>query len=105
MAQEQLTAWQGEADPVTGTARISGELDFTNTLAVRDWLKTLCDESKGDITIDLEHLGYIDSSGLAILIEIRKYLGAQKRMIRISKVSPQVHKLFVLTQIGELFGI
>lgn len=105
MPHEQQTAWTGTADAEKGSARIEGEMDFTNSLAVRDWLKELCERTQGEVTLDLEDLRYIDSSGLAIFIEIRKFLGAQNRRIRILKVSPQVQKLFALTQIGELFGI
>ncbi|WP_243310823.1 STAS domain-containing protein [Fundidesulfovibrio agrisoli] len=105
MSDEQQTPWTATADQAAGSARIEGELDFTNSLAVRDWLKDLCAQTTGELKLDLEGLRYIDSSGLAILIEIRKFLAAKQRGIRILKVSSQVSKLFSLTQIGELFGI
>lgn len=105
MPDEQQTPWTATADPAAGSARIEGELDFTNSLAVRDWLKEFCATTTGELKLDLEGLRYIDSSGLAILIEIRKFLVAQQRGVRILKVSSQVSKLFSLTQIGDLFGI
>ncbi|MFP5238597.1 MAG: STAS domain-containing protein [Acidobacteriota bacterium] len=105
MSDEQQTPWTATADPATGSARIEGELDFTNSLAVRDWLKEFSATTTGELKLDLEGLRYIDSSGLAILIEIRKFLAAQQRGVRILKVSSQVSKLFSLTQIGDLFGI
>lgn len=105
MADEKLTPWTASKDPAAGTASIEGEVDFTNSLEVRQWLKEFCDETSGEVLLDLGKLSYIDSSGLAVLIEIRKLLKAGNRSIRIVAVTGQVHKLFTLTQIGDLFGI
>jgi len=105
MADEKLTAWAAEGDKEKGAVKITGEVDFTNSLDVRQWLKDFCHDSTGNIEIDLSELSYIDSSGLAILIEIRKLLLAGSRSVRISGASAQVQKLFTLTQIGDLFGI
>ena len=97
--------WQGMEDPATGMAVLSGEIDFSNSPAVRDWLRVFCHVHTGPVVLDLSAVQYIDSSGLAILIEIRKHLKAEARSIRISAVSDQVRRLFSLTQIGDLFGI
>jgi anti-sigma B factor antagonist len=105
MADEQSTAWTAKGNPENGLAAIQGEVDFTNSLAVRQWLKDFSSTFSGDMQLDLSALSYIDSSGLAVLIEVRKYLKSLNRGIRIVAVSAQVNKLFTLTQIGELFGI
>jgi len=47
----------------------------------------------------------VDSSGLALFIEARNMLAAAGRTIRIVAISPQVSKIFHLTQLGELFGL
>jgi anti-sigma B factor antagonist len=105
MPDEKQTAWTASKNPEAGLATLEGEVDFTNSLDVRQWLKDFCDEFPGELHLDLSKLTYIDSSGLAILIEIRKLLKAHNRTVRIVAVSGQVQKLFTLTQIGELFGI
>jgi len=105
MAEESQTAWTASLDQARGMVQIEGEVDFTNSLEVRDWLRRQCQESEGDLRLDLSRLSYIDSSGLAVLIELRKFLKVQNRSVRIESVSNQVQKLFDLTQLGELFGI
>lgn len=102
---DESSHWQGEGDPATGKAVLSGEIDFSNSPKVRDWLRAFCLGHTGGVILDLAAVGYIDSSGLAVLIEIRKQLKTENRTIRISAVSDQVRKLFSLTQIGDLFGI
>lgn len=105
MAEDQKTPWNVSVDQDSAVIKLSGEVDFTNSLDVRDWLKEHVQRSSGDLLLDLADLSYIDSSGLAILIEIRKLLRGRERAIRVTAVSSQVQKLFTLTQIGELFGI
>jgi anti-sigma B factor antagonist len=97
--------WFFEAEARTNTARIGGEVDFTVSPAVRDKLVAFIGQTRGDMFLDLGELAYIDSSGLAALIEGRKLLKGKGRKITITAISHQVRKLFELTQIGELFGL
>ena len=103
--KEEVTSWKAQADPATGQIRLTGEIDFTNSPAVRDWLRSFIINCNSDITLDLADLEYIDSSGLAVLIAARKLMKAKNLSIRVSAASSQVQKLFSLTQIGELFGV
>lgn len=104
-SDERTTVWKATGDQASGTATIEGEVDFSNSMDVRAWIKDFAQKFPGDLLLDLSSLNYIDSSGLAVLIEIRKHLKAENRGIRIVGVSSQVNKLFTLTQIGELFGL
>lgn len=102
---ERKTAWKGSGDRKAALAVLEGELDFTNSIDVRGWLREFADQSEGTLNVDLAKLSYIDSSGLAVLIEMRKHLKAKDRAIRIVAVSPQVKKLLDLTQLGTLFQV
>lgn len=103
--KDEVTYWRGEGDKHTGRVRLSGEIDFTNSLEVRDWLRAFMAECDQDISLNLADLEYIDSSGLAVLIAARKCLKSANHSIKVDSASSQVQKLFSLTQIGELFGI
>lgn len=105
MPEDEKAPWKASTDDGRGVEVLEGEVDFSNSLEIRDWLKSRCEATAGEFLLDLKGLTYIDSSGLAVLIEVRKHLKAAGRSIRIVNVSPQVQKLFALTQIGELFGI
>ncbi|WP_246287820.1 STAS domain-containing protein [Desulfolutivibrio sulfoxidireducens] len=98
-------SWTWSESPRTNTVRICGEIDFTVSPVVRDKLVAFIEQTRGDVFLDLGELDYVDSSGLAALIEGRKILKAKGRKITITAVSRQVRKLFELTQIGDLFGL
>ena len=84
---------------------LTGEIDFSATPQVRLRLLEAMDNGAPEIVLHLAKLEYIDSSGLALFIEARKLLAEAGRTIRIADISPQVGKLFNLTQLGGLFGL
>lgn len=88
-----------------GDIILSGEIDFTATPAVRERLLAAMEGGSPEIVLHLAGLDYVDSSGLALFIEARKLLAEAGRTIRIADISPQVAKIFHLTQLGELFGL
>lgn len=97
--------WALSPGDAPGVITLSGEIDFSVTPAVRERLLELVGDQPEAITLDMADLSYIDSSGLALLIELRKTLTESGRSITIRAISPQVRKLFNLTQLGDLFGL
>lgn len=88
-----------------GMIRLTGEIDFSVAPKVREQLLDALKTDAPEIVLDLSGLSYVDSSGLALFIEARNMLAAAGRTIRIVAISPQVSKIFHLTQLGELFGL
>lgn len=88
-----------------GVLRISGEIDSTVHEEVRAALRAYVDKSAGELVLDLGALDYMDSSGLAALLEIGKALHASGRGMRITAVTPLVAKIFQITQVGRFFGL
>jgi anti-sigma B factor antagonist len=88
-----------------GVVILTGEIDFSGTPKVRERLLEVLAGGAPEIRFDLSGLSYIDSSGLALLLEMRRILTESGRTLRITALSPQVRKLFNLTQLGDLFGL
>ncbi len=83
----------------------AGEIDFSVTPRVRERLWELLGGTTGEVVLDMADLAYIDSSGLALLLELRKQLLEKNRTVRIRTIGSQVRKLLHLTQLGEMFGL
>jgi anti-sigma B factor antagonist len=103
--KKEQNSWTWSEDPAKGTAIIGGEIDFSGSPRVREALHGFIKRTQGDVALDLGELEYLDSSGLAVLIEARRVLQEQGRSIRIVAITDQVSKIFQLTQVGELFGL
>ena len=105
MTQSTTPAWTLESGPAPGDVALTGEIDFASTPAVRERLLAVMENGAQEIVLHLAGLDYVDSSGLALFIEAKKLLAETGRTIRIADISPQVAKIFHLTQLGELFGL
>ncbi len=84
---------------------VNGQIDFSVSAEFRVFMRALASRAETDVALDLGRLTYLDSSGLAVLLEIRRLLAARGHTLTVTAVSPQVEKLFGLTQVGPLFGL
>ncbi len=61
---------------------VIGELDLTTVGQLRDVLLQHVDQKKGErVVVDLTQVEFIDSAGLALLVEARKRLASESRTL------------------------
>lgn len=88
-----------------GTIYIDGELDIFNAQDVRVRVLDEYEKSKSDIVLDFSHVSFMDSTGLGILISIQKVLNDDGYKLRIVNVDPKIKKIFIITELEEVFDI
>lgn len=82
---------------------LSGDLDINN---VENFKKEALEKYKNlekDIVFDLEKLDYIDSTGLGAVITVFKEVRDKKKTLTIKKAKKNIKKLFVITELDQLF--
>jgi len=85
--------------------RVAGDIDINTAPEVKT---TLDRDIKGDmkkVVINLEGVRYIDSSGLATLVEVLKNLRALGGKLKLSNLSDKVRGLFEITKLDKLFDV
>ncbi len=82
--------------------QISGEINISTSPELR---KLFEKEALKKIVVDLEKVTYIDSSGLATLVEILKRTKNQGGSLGLSGMSDKVKSLFEITKLDKLFKI
>lgn len=97
--------WTIRKIPEETTMVVHGEIDFTVTPEFRVELHNFINETSGEMKLDLSGLDYLDSSGLASLIEARRIMVQKGRAITITAVTDQVDRLLHLTQMKPLFNM
>ncbi|MEK6711120.1 MAG: STAS domain-containing protein [Nitrospinota bacterium] len=85
--------------------QVSGEVDMSNSPQVRDILIGLTQKRVPAILVDLGGVTYMDSSGIATLVE-----GLQEAMgyggkFRLAALSPKVRQVFDLARLTDVFEI
>lgn len=92
---------EGGADIV----EIAGEVDLFSSPEVRKALLSLAKKGSPVIIVDLARVSYMDSSGLATLIEGLQMTGAHKGKFKLAGPREEVLEVFELTRLVDVFEI
>lgn len=86
------------------TIYISGEVDLSNSAEVR---KTILGALKTtpEVKVNLEDVDYIDSSGIAAMVEGLQFANSQDKSFALSKPSKQVSSILELARLDQVFDI
>ena len=82
MKAAELTVEQQNTEKGTVLV-VAGELDLTTVALLREPLLARVVSEKGDVIVDLRQVDFIDSAGLALLVDARKRLVADSRYLYI----------------------
>ncbi|MEZ0074646.1 STAS domain-containing protein [Planotetraspora sp. GP83] len=93
---------------------LNGSLDFSNAERLRDDLQAALAPEHGGLVLDMAGLDFCDSTGIRILLVIRKLLqerggsvtlaGLNARLTRIFRVTGLIHAFAVHPGVAEALG-
>jgi anti-sigma B factor antagonist len=81
-----------------------GELDISGAVILREEFIAAV-ASEHDVECDLEHLTYLDSTGISLLISVQKRLRATGRELVLVGPTERVHKVLEITGVASYFTI
>ncbi len=83
---------------------VNGEIDLSNSQELR---KTILAALKTNekVSVDLSQVNYIDSSGIASLVEGLQFSKSNKKTFILTKPSPQVTAIMELARLDQVFTI
>ena len=84
---------------------LSGEVDFYNSSKVREKFINLVKQKRKAILINLGEVTYIDSSGLATLIELMQKLNGYGGKLKLAGLSQSVRNIFEVSKLTDVFSI
>jgi anti-sigma B factor antagonist len=64
-------------------ARVSGELDVSGASGLGDELTAAVPTSADGLVVDFTELGFIDSSGIAMLFGLARHLASRRQQLRV----------------------
>ena len=91
-------------DGNVGKLFLSGEIDLDNSTQVRENIKDLIDKVK-TIEVQLSKVNYIDSSGIAALVEGMQLSKSGSKEFSLTDVSNEVMKVIKLAHLDKIFKI
>ena len=84
---------------------LKGEIDLQFSPALRALLQTQLKKHVPILLLDFSEVGYIDSSGLATLVEYYQQSRSHGGRIALAALNPRVRSIFDLVRLNEIFPI
>jgi anti-anti-sigma factor len=84
---------------------VHGEIDLANAAELRACLTDCLDNGSTDITVDMQGLTFIDSSGLAVLAHVAELAESRGGRLTLQKPAPNVYKVLDITGLSTLIRV
>ena len=88
-------------DPAHPVIRLAGELDLASVESTRAGINQYLTTAPTRVTFDLEELTFMDSSGIALLVQVSNEVGD----VSLVNVPPIIHRVLEATGLLEHFGL
>jgi anti-sigma B factor antagonist len=79
-------------------------IDAAVALRFKDRMRDITEGTCDTVLLDLNHVLFIDSSGLGAIVAAMKTLGPGRRLV-LAGLTPAVDKVFRLTRMDSVFGV
>ncbi|NOQ77483.1 MAG: anti-sigma factor antagonist [Methylococcaceae bacterium] len=80
-------------------------IDAHSSAELKDYILHMIEQGKVNIIVQLEHVRFIDSSGLGALLSGFKHAEAKSGKLSLSNLQSQVLSMFELTRLNRVFEI
>lgn len=94
-------------EPLKGVCVLSvgGEVDLSSSPQLRSAMSPHLKKKKRALIVDLSGVGYMDSSGIATLVEAMKVGQKCKMKFRLAAPSPAVMEVFKMAHLDKIFEV
>ena len=96
--------WNEDNEDGVTIVHLKGEIDLHQTPKLREYLQEKIKSNTPALLLDFEKVSYIDSSGIATLIEYYQSALKYSGKMGISATSERVHSVFQLVRLNEIFS-
>lgn len=87
------------------TVYLKGDIDLNSSPEVRSAMKELIQSKPQELTIDLNEVGYMDSSGVATLVEVLQQTKRYGGHLKLRGLQPRVRSVFEIARLTDIFDI
>ncbi|WP_307258661.1 anti-sigma factor antagonist [Oikeobacillus pervagus] len=84
---------------------LNGEIDVYTAPKLREALESFSERNGAQITIHLSDVGYMDSTGLGVIVGIYKNLKTHDGHLRLTGLSKRLKRLFDITGLADIMDV
>ncbi len=86
-------------------ATVAGEIDAYSAPRLREALVEMIDGGARRVLVDLEGVGFMDSTGLASLVAALKHIRSAEGELRVAGLGSNVAKVFEICGLNGVFSV
>jgi len=98
-------ALKTEAKNGLTVCHIEGEIDINSSPGIKKAFDKLIARKEPKLVVNFSKVTYVDSSGLATLVELLKNMRTYGGKMKLANLSPKIKSLFEITKLEKLFEI
>jgi anti-sigma B factor antagonist len=85
--------------------KVAGEIDAFTAPQLREELAALADGNRKTITVNLQDVTYLDSTGLGVFVGLFKQMKNNGGELRLTELSDRLQRLFEITGLSHVMQI
>ena len=89
----------------TYVVQLSGEIDLYHAPELREKLMELIDERPDVLVVNMAEVGYMDSSGVATLVEALRRMMKTNGRLKLAAMTGRVRGVFEIARLDRIFEI
>jgi anti-sigma B factor antagonist len=84
---------------------VRGEIDIATAPTLRHPLITLVENGRHHLVLDLSGVGFMDSSGLGVLIRVLPHVQSRGGTMRLAQLQPNVLRILRIAGLTQVFPV
>lgn len=84
---------------------LAGDIDLHHVPQIHPVLLREVDKKPSVLVIDLGDVGYMDSSGVGVLVQVFQRVKAYRGKLRLARMGPRVRSIFEITKLDKYFAL
>lgn len=105
MAPQDNIAVRDDVAEGVVVVRPTGDVDMSRSPDLRVALRSVHEKRPSKLVVDLEDVGYMDSSGLATLVESMRTAKGNKTSMVLCAMNDKVRAIFEIARLNQFFTI
>ncbi len=102
---QSLDTLPAVSQPEPTIIALDGEIDLHESPNVRETLRPLIEQKVPRIYVDMSEVGYIDSSGLAVLIDAMQRIANYGGKFGLIAIRPAVRTVLEIARLDQVFRV
>ncbi len=84
------------------TIAINGDIEMITMKGLKERLLEIVHQNNKDIIIDFTNVGYLDSSGIGVLLTLSKTLKEKEKGLKLTNLSERIGRVLELSSLSDM---